>query len=56
MSAVHITHTAVYPTPAGTGCQQAPEDEALSFYTYFCILLITLCCGQQNEKQAGAQL
>lgn len=56
MSAVHITHTAAYPTSAGAGCRQAPEDVALSFHTYFCILLIMLCCGQQNGKQAGAQL
>lgn len=56
MSAVHITHRAAYPTSAGTGCQQESEDVAVSFYTYFCILLILLCCGKQNEKQAGTQL
>lgn len=53
---VYITRTAAYPTSAGTGCQLAPEDAALSLYIYFSILLIMLCCGQQNQKQAGVQL
>lgn len=52
---VHITHTAAHPTSAGTSCQLAPEDAALSFYIDFYILLI-MCCGQQNQEQAGVQL
>lgn len=56
LRAVSVTHRAAYPTSAGTGCQLAPEDAALSLYNYFTILLIILCCGQQNQKQAGVQL